>query len=72
MAKVICDMFDCKHISKRPMRSYVKKSGAKCYGCTLDVISVSKIVDPDGYVIVAAGKENMSQCINYDPIEEDE
>lgn len=72
MAKVICNMFDCKHISKRPMRSYVKKSGGKCYGCTLDVINVHKIFDTDDYVVDAVGKENMAQCGNYEPIEEDE
>lgn len=43
MAKVICNMTKCKHRSKRPMRSYIKKSGEKCYGCKLDVINIVRV-----------------------------
>lgn len=71
MAKVICNMTKCKHRSKRPMRSYVRKSGEKCYGCMLDVIDILRIFDPDEYVVKVVGEENMATCINYEPVEED-
>lgn len=72
MAKVICDMVHCKHRSKRPMRSYIKKSGGKCYGCMLDVIDIVRISDPDDYIVEAIGEENMASCIHYEPIENEE
>lgn len=69
MAKVICNMVYCKHRSKRPMRSYVKKSGEKCYGCMLDAIDISRIFDPDGEVEKALGEKEMAQCLCYEPDE---
>lgn len=72
MAKIICDMVRCKHRSKRPMRSYIKKSGEKCYGCMLDVTDIVRISDPDDYVVDTIGEENMASCIHYEPIEEEE
>lgn len=71
MAKVICQM-NCKHRSKRPMRNYKFKSGGRCYGCTLDAITILRIFDPDDYVVHAVGEENMGSCIHYEPIDEDE
>ena len=70
MAKVICGM-NCKHRSKKPLRTYKYKSGDKCYGCTLDAIPVSRISDPDEYVVEAVGEENMAHCLCYEPVEED-
>lgn len=71
MAKVICNMVKCKHRSKRPLRSYVKKSGEKCYGCTLEVITISRICDPDDYVVEVVDEENIGACANYSPIDEE-
>lgn len=70
MAKVICNM-KCKHRSKRPLRKYKYESGNRCYGCTLDTISVSRIFDPDNYVVQVVAEEDMAHCLNYEPIEED-
>ena len=72
MAKVICNMVYCKHRSKRPMRSYVKKSGEKCYGCMLDAIDISRIFDPDGEAEMVLGEKNMAQCLYYEPDEPEE
>ena len=69
MAKVICGM-NRKHRSKKPLRTYKYKSGDKCYGCTLDAIPVSRISDPDEYVVEAVGEENMAHCLCYEPVEE--
>lgn len=70
MAKVVCNMKYCKHRSKRPMRSYNKKSGEKCYGCMLDAISIRRIFDPDNYVVEVVSEENMAVCGYYEPMEE--
>lgn len=72
MAKVICNMVHCKHRSKRPMRSYRKKSGGKCYGCMLDAIDISRVFDPDDYAVLTVGEKNMAACIHYEPVEEGE
>lgn len=71
MAKVICNMTKCKHQSKRPMRSYIKKTGKKCYGCMLDKIDISRIFDPDGDVKMVLGETEMAHCLDYEPAEED-
>ena len=68
MAKVVCNM-NCKHRSKHPMRKYRKKDGSKCYGCTLDAISISRIFDPDNYVIQVIGEQDMARCSHYEPKE---
>lgn len=67
MATVICSM-PCKHRAKRPLRKWIKKNGDKVYGCKLEVISISKILDPDNYIIEVLGDKDMAQCINYEPI----
>ena len=72
MAKVICNMVHCKHRSKRAMRSYIKKSGGKCYGCMLDAIDISRIFDSDGEVEMILGEKEMAQCLYYEPVEEGE
>ena len=69
MAKVICDM-KCKHRSKRPLKTYIRKNGLLCYGCMLDAVSILRIVDPDDYIIECIGEENMAICANYEPLEE--
>ena len=70
MAKVICNM-NCKHRSKKPLRTYKYKSGDRCYGCTLDAICVSRIIDPDDYVVEVVDEENMAHCAYYEPMEVD-
>ena len=70
MAKVICNM-NCKHRSKRPSRTYTTRDGRKCYGCTLDVISINRIFDPDNYVIQVIEERDMARCLYYEPIEEE-
>ena len=69
MTKVICSM-NCKHRSKKPLRTYKYKSGDRCYGCTLDAISMSMIDDPDGIAEATIGEENMAHCKNYEPVED--
>lgn len=69
MAKVICSM-NCKHRSKRPMRKYKYKSGNLCYGCTLDAVSISRILDPDNYVVQVIDEKEMARCLHYEPVEE--
>lgn len=71
MAKVVCRM-NCKHRSKRALRTYRYKTGERCYGCTLDVIDISRIFDPDIYVVEVVGKENMARCSQYEPLEEND
>ena len=70
MAKVICRM-NSKHRSKRPMRKYKYKSGKPCYGCTLDAVGISRIVDPEDYIIQVVGEKEMARCLNYEPVEEE-
>lgn len=69
MAKVICSM-NCKHRSKRPMRKYKYESGDPCYGCTLDAVSISRILDPDDYVGQVIDEKEMAHCLYYEPVEE--
>ena len=72
MTKIICDMEKCKHRSKKPLRSYTRKSGEKCYGCTLDAISILRISDPDNYVVEVIDEKNMAACADYNPIDEED
>ena len=67
MARVICNMTDCVHRSKRPLRKWKYNSGAKCYGCTLEAVSVNKVFDPDGDIEAVAGIENTACCGQYEP-----
>ncbi len=69
MAVLICDATDCKHGSKRPLRSWKTQSGGKCYGCALKYAVVSKVFDPDGDIEAVAGK--MAACSFYEPMEKD-
>lgn len=71
MAKVICSM-NCKYRSKRPLRNYRYKSGERCYGCVLDVINISRMFDPDLYIVEVVGEENMARCSKYEPLEEND
>lgn len=70
MAKATCSM-KCKHRSKRPMQKYKRASGDPCYGCTLDTAVISRIVDPEDYIIQAIGEEEMARCLHYEPVEEE-
>lgn len=67
MATVICYMTDCIYRSKRPSKKYTTKDGGKCYGCMKDAIAISRIPDPDDYVINVVGEENMGTCLYYTP-----
>lgn len=68
MAVVTCTM-NCVHRSKRPLRKWKRKDGKKCYGCTLEAVTISRICDPDNYIIDVVGEEEMASCANYEPIE---
>lgn len=68
MAVITCKM-KCIHRSKRPLRKWIRKSGEKCYGCTLDAVTISRICDPDGDVYNLLGENEMAHCANYEPIE---
>lgn len=70
MANVVCNMEDCKYKSKRPLRKWQHSDGSKCYGCTLETISISRIADPDGDCATLIGELEMAQCRDYEPIEE--
>lgn len=67
MAQVVCNM-DCKNRSKRPLRKYQLRSGAKAYGCKLEAIVVGRIFDPDGDCVATIGGNCMAQCKHYEPI----
>lgn len=69
MAVLICDMKDCKHRSKHPLRSWETQSGSKCYGCARKFAVVTMVFDPDGDIEATAGKENMAICAFYEPEE---
>ena len=64
MAKVICNIGNCKHRLKKPLRTYKRRDGKKCYGCELHAISVSLKFDPDRDICIAS-------CDDYEPVEED-
>lgn len=70
MAQVICNM-NCKNRSKKPLRKWKMKSGAKAYGCKLEAIVVGRILDPDGDCCAKIGEYCMAQCKYYEPIEEE-
>lgn len=66
MATIVCTM-NCKHRSKRPLRKYTFKDGRKCYGCKLETVTISRIFDPDAYVIQVIEEEQMAHCNFYEP-----
>ncbi len=67
MATVICDMLDCKHRSRRKLKTWRNRNGAPCYGCSLDAVVVGRVFDLDGDIEAVSGKENMAICKNYEP-----
>ena len=67
MAVLICDA-PCVHRSKRALRSWKRKVGGKCYGCSLDAVVVSRVFDPDGDITAVAGIENTAVCSRFSPI----
>lgn len=71
MAVLMCNMNDCKHRSKRPLRYWKNKSGGKCYGCAREFVVVTMVFDPDGDIEAVAGKESMATCAFYEPMEKD-
>ncbi len=54
MAKVICNIGNCKHRLRKPLRTYKRRDGKRCYGCELHAISVSLKFDPDLDVCIAS------------------
>lgn len=66
MAMVICDVSDCKHRSRRKLRKWNRQSGIPCYGCTLKVITVRPVFDPDCEIEAVGGKENTVVCSQYE------
>lgn len=71
MADVICQMSDCIHRSKRRSRKWRYNSGAPCYGCTLEAITITNVFDPDGDIEAVAGADNMTKCLHYERREAD-
>ena len=67
MANLICDMTDCKHRSKRPLRKWRNKNGSRCYGGTLQYILIDLAFDPDGDIEATVGRDNMAHCARYEP-----
>ena len=67
-ATLICDMKDCKHRSKRKLKSWKDSAGNPCYGCTRPYVSILHVFDPDGDIEATAGKENMAVCSHYEPV----
>ena len=63
MAKVICNIGNCKHRLRKPLRTYKRRDGKRCYGCELHAISVSLKFDPDLDVCIAS-------CDDYEPLED--
>ena len=68
MTKIICDADDCIHRSKRPLRTWKKSNGDKCYACTLEAIYIKRIFDPDGDLFNLLCEE-IAVCKDYEPIE---
>lgn len=68
MTKIICDADDRIHRSKRPLRTWKKRNGDKCYRCTLEAISIGRIFDIDGDVYNLFCEEKV-MCKDYEPIE---
>jgi len=62
-------MADCVHRSKRKLKKWVRKDGEPCYGCTLDVITIRRVYDPDGDIAIVSGEENMATCAHYKKID---
>ena len=71
MATVICDVQDCIHRSRRPLKKWKYSNGVPCYGCKLPTIRVSLIFDPDGYCETVIGRTNMAHCSDYTPTEDE-
>lgn len=70
MANVICLVTDCKYRSKRPLKKWRFRSGERCYGCALDVMTVTETFDPDGDIHEVGGPDVHTHCVNYEPEEE--
>lgn len=64
MSTIICLKSDCPYRSKRPLRKYQFKSGEAAYGCTLPVVSLRGLYDPDGEVRALLGY-NPCECSAY-------
>lgn len=72
MADLICDMGDCKHKSRHPLRKWRKQDKSPCYSCTLDFVVIAKVFDPDGDIEAVASRENMANCCFYEPIQKED
>lgn len=68
MADLICDMNDCKYRSPRPLRKWRFKDKSPCYGCTRSFVVIIR----DGDIETVSGKENMTRCCFYEPIDKED
>lgn len=72
MATVICQMSDCIHRSKRKLKKWKYSSGAPCYGCMLEAVTIAPVFDPEGEIRAVAGDEHMMYCRDYEKRPSDE
>lgn len=68
MSTIVCLKSDCPYRSKRPLRKFRLRSGEKAYGCTLPVLALRGMYDPDGAVRAALGY-NPCECVDYRQIQ---
>ena len=70
MTSLICNMENCIHRSKYPLRKWKRKyDDEKSDGCMRTYITISEIYDPDGDAEGLIGRENMAICAFYEPME---
>ena len=67
MAKVLCDLTDCKHCGRKSS-VWHKANGQPLYNCKLDVIQIAEIFDIDGEVRQLT--DEIAVCRNYERREE--
>ena len=67
---VICNMKECIHRSKRPLRKWHMLDGSPCYSCNSDQIFINQPYDPDGEIYALTG-EIFAKCNRFTPIEEE-
>lgn len=72
MADLICNMNDCKYRSRRPLRKWRRNDNSPCYGCTRSFVVITRVFDPDGDIETVGGKENMTRCCFYEPIDKED
>ncbi len=66
MAKVLCNMTDCKHCGRKSS-VWHRNNGEPLYTCKLEVVQIAKIFDLDGEVEQLT--DEIAVCRNYERIE---